>query len=1073
MRILKVRFKNLNSLAGEWEVDFEHPAFREDGIFLISGPTGAGKTTILDAITLALYGKTPRVTPTGKRNEVMTRNSRDCVAEVHFETPKGRFRSYWGQGTTKKGALAKITRELENEDTHAKPEKDGLDAFMRENAIMDYEQFSRSVLLAQGQFAAFLKADDDAKAAILEKLTDTTIYTDLSRLAWQIERQEREKKEQLEKQDSELRGLEPAERLAKSESLRECGQKLAELARTREVVQKQLIWLNEVADLQARVERHRLDLAELEREQQEFQPHRAILEAATSAAGLEPQYGLLVARRKELAKTKADLADKRTRLEKLEKDEQAAASDEARLQDAAAASQAEFLEAQPLLSQARMLDQDIVATRKQQGEAEKALAAVQAAFAGNGKSLEEKAASLAATGKKLEEAGLWLRENARDEWLVGNYAALESRLKTHGKAWEQIGGADKKIASLEKSVAAKSAVLEKCAQGIANDESRERHLAAILNDLEARKNDLLGGRSLADIVAQAASLKSMEGHRRNLKAGEPCPLCGSLDHPFASPEEAGDSLEPRANDLDKLVADLEQINGEIEKCKNERSNALNDARIGKANQEGLTTQLELLRSQLRESMREAAQRRNEASQEEAEIRADLAKLGFAELAGFDGVAEQLGKRRGRWLDAQATEKEMERKCGELKTGIAALEANLKNDEEKIGARQAELAGLGERLTRLGQERGRLFAGKNADEEEKRLKEAMDRAAGAVKKAREDVGKIRNELGQTRGEIATLEKLALGLEPVLAALELEFQQALAGPGWSESQFLEARRPQAEIDRLQTLANSLERRQTEFSSHLKTATEELEKKRELRLTDKNRAEIESEAQKLLEVANEIGNQEGELKAALAEDDRIRLQKDALGIQLARQKELWQRWQELSRLIGSEDGKKFRVFAQNITLDLLLAHANAQLARIRDRYALKRAENTDPDNVRKHYLDIEVIDAYHDNKARPIANLSGGETFIVSLALSLGLASMAGRQAVMGSLFLDEGFGSLDEETLRTAMDVISSLTSDGKLIGIISHVEAMKERIPAQIHVEPGDMGRSRLRGPGVRACSGAN
>ena len=83
------------------------------------------------------------------------------------------------------------------------------------------------------------------------------------------------------------------------------------------------------------------------------------------------------------------------------------------------------------------------------------------------------------------------------------------------------------------------------------------------------------------------------------------------------------------------------------------------------------------------------------------------------------------------------------------------------------------------------------------------------------------------------------------------------------------------------------------------------------------------------------------------------------------------------------------------------------------------------------------------------------------------------MAGRQAVMGSLFLDEGFGSLDEETLRTAMDVISSLTSDGKLIGIISHVEAMRERIPAQIHVEPGDMGRSRLRGPGVRACSGAN
>lgn len=1065
MRILKVRFKNINSLAGEWEVDFRNRAFQEDGIFLISGPTGAGKTTILDAITLALYGRTPRVTPTGSHNEVMTRNARDCLAEVHFETPKGRFRSYWGQRTNTKGVLdKKITYEIENEDTHARAEKSEIPAFRRENEIMDYEQFSRSILIAQGQFAAFLKAGDDDKAAILEKLTDTSIYTSLSMLAWQTESREKAKKEKLEEEDQKLQGLEPQEREAKAASLRECAAKLESFARARKSVNEQIAWLNELEKLQSDFERLKLDLARLELERQEFEPQKAILQAALSAAKLEPQYELLSGRRKEASEIAADLAIKREALARLEEEARVNAARESQLQEAAAASHAELLEAMPLFTEARALDRDISDKQAQHRQREQELQTLRADSAKTSADLSQKKGQLAEAEKKLDEIRLWLEQNSADEWLVANFAALEARINAHNKAWSQIAEAGKKTSELEKGIAGKNAELEAGAKKLAGAESHARHLEAMLTDLEARKSGLLGGRTLPDILAEAASLKSMDAHRKNLKPGEPCPLCGSLEHPLANSGDSG--LEIREHDLEKLISDLEQINDEIAKCEKEKTNALHGAEKTKIDLEGRQRELEQLRGQLQENLRETGQMRNEASAAEAEIRADLATLGLGAVAGFDGIAAQLGQRLQAWQDAERTRKNTEDLQGPLRTGIATLAANLENTEARLTEKTAALANLAAALASAIAGRKQLFGGKNVDEEEKRMQMAIERAESELQKIRKTVQENKTALDQTRGAITTQEKRAHELQPVLASTESAFLAALAKQSWNENQFMQALRQAAEIERLQSMANSLERRQTELNSLLQAASEELDKKRELRMTDKSRLEVESEGQKLDEEMELTIRSEEAIKQELAKDDEVRNQKAALGVELARQKEVWQRWQELSNLIGSSDGKKFRVFAQNFTLDLLLAHANAQLAKIRDRYTLKRAENPDPGNKQKHYLDIEVIDAFHDNKPRPIANLSGGETFIVSLALSLGLASMAGKQAVMGSLFLDEGFGSLDEETLRTAMDVIASLSNDGKLIGIISHVEAMKERIPAQIHVMPGDMGRSRLKGPGV-------
>ena len=168
---------------------------------------------------------------------------------------------------------------------------------------------------------------------------------------------------------------------------------------------------------------------------------------------------------------------------------------------------------------------------------------------------------------------------------------------------------------------------------------------------------------------------------------------------------------------------------------------------------------------------------------------------------------------------------------------------------------------------------------------------------------------------------------------------------------------------------------------------------------------------------------------------------------------------RWDKLHDLIGSADGKKYRNFAQGLTFDMMIGHANRQLQKMSDRYLLIR-DNDQP-------LELNVVDSYQGGEIRSTKNLSGGESFIVSLALALGLSHMASRNVRVDSLFLDEGFGTLDEESLDTALETLASLQQDGKLIGVISHVPALKERISARIEVAPRTGGRSLIKGPGCR------
>ena len=155
----------------------------------------------------------------------------------------------------------------------------------------------------------------------------------------------------------------------------------------------------------------------------------------------------------------------------------------------------------------------------------------------------------------------------------------------------------------------------------------------------------------------------------------------------------------------------------------------------------------------------------------------------------------------------------------------------------------------------------------------------------------------------------------------------------------------------------------------------------------------------------------------------------------------------------MIGSADGNKFAKFAQGITLDQLISLANNHLSVLSSRYELQRSTE------QKQLLEIEACESFQGNVIRPASTLSGGESFIVSLALALGLSELASQKIAIDSLFLDEGFGTLDEDSLETALNALNLLQSSGKMVGVISHVEALKERIPLQIKVVPKGDGTS--------------
>jgi exonuclease SbcC len=272
----------------------------------------------------------------------------------------------------------------------------------------------------------------------------------------------------------------------------------------------------------------------------------------------------------------------------------------------------------------------------------------------------------------------------------------------------------------------------------------------------------------------------------------------------------------------------------------------------------------------------------------------------------------------------------------------------------------------------------------------------------------------------------------------------------------------RMPHDEFESLERMEKELLFEEQDVSSRLNEKLQTLENEKARALTDKTFQDLAEEIANCDDLFARENKKLGSIGQVLEDQEKLVAQQNGLLQELERQETECLRWEKLHDLIGSADGRRFRVFAQGLTFDRLIAHANQHLRKMSDRYLLVRKETSS--------LDLDIIDGYQAGEIRSTKNLSGGESFIVSLALALGLSGMASRNVRIDSLFLDEGFGSLDSDTLEMALETLSTLQQEGKIIGIISHIEALKERIPTKITVIRKAGGRSRLIGPGCTSTS---
>jgi len=1220
MRILSVRFKNLNSLAGEWLLDFTYPDYASDGIFAITGPTGAGKTTILDAICLGLYGRTPRLDKVTKSsNEIMSRQTGECFAEVTFETQKGRYRCQWSQRRSRKrpdGELQPARQEVSDLETGRVLESKitQVGDFIEDTTGMDFGRFTRSMLLAQGEFAAFLKASPDERAPILEQITGTEIYSQIS-----IKAHERRAKEwdKLGLLQAELKGIqilsEDEERELQT-GLKERLTLEAELGTKLEDLRKAVLWREGMAKLEN-------DLSELNKQERDFDQRRRAfaseakrLERCRKALNLEGDYRAAFALR-TLQNTEAkELEDATVALPEKER----AAADTLRAKQTVETALNEARSRQTaeaeVIKKVREQDARLSEQKKQLEEKDKALAEAGRQREGYKVSIENAAQALKGALTNLEAILDYQSAHAADTALLTNLAVITRGFDTlreiearHLVVCEAVAKAAREKESVLVESKKREEAHEQSRQKFEMGQNEQKRLAgelvamlrgreisdwrqesdtlkdrerllietgATIERIDGTKHALeylqqtletsrTGQERLAGELKVAASkkellekdigsletqvlllsrIRDLEEERKRLEDGKPCPLCGATEHPYARGnvpplntaetalknakikfKNTSDELSGLETQQAGVAAEILHMGTEMEDKRAARDadekacadalarlaiEAAPEARAGKVREELAGAQarlaeisqiitmadgiakkekaaqnaLENLRAQFDSSGKavqdirlnietsglqyvQLCKDRDSLGEETDKLRAavlnDVEPFGVKQIPStdLDDILEGLKTRHNVWQKKLEEKTNREKTINDQKSGIEKDQALLESLEKEMTARHEERDNLMRTHESESASRRERFADKSPDQEEKRLADAVDGVGQAFEKAREEYGKADKEISALKEKIEVLTAKTGTRAQELEQADNKLTARITQAGFAdEEDYLSACLSEEERETLDGREKSLIKEKTELDARRKDKTTALATEREKNLTEQPLKMLKESVSTCDSDLKKIRLTIGGITKSLTENEKLReKQLESIKI-IAAQKNECSRWDDLHQLIGSADGKKFRNFAQGLTFEIMTAHANHQLRKMTDRYLLIR-DASQP-------LELNVIDNYQAGEIRSTKNLSGGESFIVSLALALGLSQMASRNVRVDSLFLDEGFGSLDEDALETALETLAGLQQTGKLIGIISHVPAIKERIGAQIQVIPKTGGRSVISGPGV-------
>ncbi len=1184
MKILNVRFKNINTLKGKWEIDFDRSPLKESGLFAITGPNGSGKTTVFDAVSLGMYGETARLK--NSPEQIMSKQTTHCFSMVTFSVNGNVYRSTWSLRSAQGKSLQPKMKLFEMNGKERLLEDKISTVRNRIAALtgLDFKRFSRSIMLVQGEFSAFLNALDNERAEILDKIVGKDIFSEVSKVAFENAETADKKLQVLEEkiQDSPLMHMSQVENL--NETIQQLEEEFNEADRLILTLNENENWRKHHDQLGKKYQENHIAFEEAQNRKTRMESDFKRLKRAMAAVPFEEDIDRLDSRKaevsrhldvlKEFEREIADLEDRHNGLKEMQ------GIHAHKLSQA----QKTWSQRRGVVEKTLEIDGEIAAERDLVGKLLERQTPVKEKQT---KTSQEQLAinqEIAENETRQMYTERWLKEHAEYEELVERIPVIKDALEQlqsirrkisiHPGQEKSAAKAERKAFALLTKTARKMEKLRNEAEKVKVRRSEQNKiLTALLGNgtLEAlektygeQNRRLKNYRSMHKIakayakgeagngeVLKKALRKAEQEHaevlkifelennrlfvikntagfeprRKELEEKEPCPLCGSPEHPYvaAGPpfgKEPAQAIQAQEDTLEKIQDRLKTLLNHIAGLKEQHDPlkemgkkwnllcratgaewAIGDRHLVKKSIRSLKkdmhkqgARIKKIRKQVRKTQKidrviqktsakvtekqtvsdklqtDLNIRRNGLSSLEQEAQnlrqvetellrnlqphLDILKEKVPGSGTENKLNLELEAKKAEFLNHLKIQNELKEQAIELENKSGALpqelhrlktEADDLNGRTKIRQRA---------LNALLNERNTTFGTGDPIQEKRETEKKIQTEKEAVETIHQQTQQVQHVLTEKLRSKQVAEKKYRDIQKECEDLKQNLSiRAVASDFISLADVQNSRLRLEERQTLEYQQEAIDCEIADYTGNLDAIQKDFDKH------GTKEAAVEFPEDLSLQI-QEAGRRKDELGEALTGAlDRLEHRKtmekeyEVKLREIEEQKKVCGRLHEEKWFFESAGEADIKNRTQELVLERLLEHSNRQLEELSGRYRLRRCE--------KHGLALEIEDIFHQSERRSIQTLSGGETFLVSLAMALGLSDIAGNGRKIESLFVDEGFGSLDDETLYKVVSTLKNLKRNGKMVGVISHVKRLEDEISTKIRINKVSGGVSRL------------